>query len=157
MKIKLVTIQNNKNAHIDALVEDFLKRIKHILPFECLVLNPSKKQKFEDKKKLMNIEAKMLLSQFALQDYVVLLDENGKDYSSIQFAKKLEKLLHSTRGSLFFVIGGAYGFSSEIYDRANEKISMSSMTLTHQMARLFFVEQFYRGLSILKNLPYHHQ
>lgn len=103
-----------------------------------------------------NAEGKMLLAYLKPDDYLVLLDENGKTYSSEKFAARLQKILNHSRKRVIFVIGGPYGFSEEVYRRADEQVSLSAMTFTHQMVRLFITEQLYRAFTILNNEPYHH-
>ena len=110
-------------------------------------------EEIEEKHRL---EGEEILKKLQSTDWLILLDENGKKYSSTQFSKHLEQLFIRSPKRLIFLIGGAYGFSDEIYARANEKLSLSNMTFSHQMIRLFFLEQFYRALTIQKNLPYHH-
>ena len=99
----------------------------------------------------------MILKQINTFDYLVLLDDQGNDFSSPRFAEKLQKWMLSGKKRLVFVVGGAYGFSQQVYDRGNKKLSLSKMTFSHQMVRLFFVEQLYRGYTILNNEPYHHK
>jgi 23S rRNA (pseudouridine1915-N3)-methyltransferase len=102
-------------------------------------------------------EGELILSKISKSDFVVLLDENGEDYSSTKFASWLQKRMNSGIKKLVFVVGGPYGFSKPVYDRSNRILSLSKMTFSHQMIRLFFTEQLYRAFSILKNLPYHHE
>jgi 23S rRNA (pseudouridine1915-N3)-methyltransferase len=102
-------------------------------------------------------EGNMIMKTLQPSDYIVLLDDKGKQYSSVEFARFMEKKTHSVSKRLVFVIGGPYGFSSEIYDRANEKLSLSKLTFTHQMVRVVFAEQLYRAMTILNNEPYHHE
>jgi 23S rRNA (pseudouridine1915-N3)-methyltransferase len=102
-------------------------------------------------------EGEMMLTKLSTDDFFVLMDENGKDYTSVDFAQYLEKQMIQGKKRMIFVIGGAYGFSKDAYDRANHKISLSKMTFSHQMIRLFFVEQLYRAMTILKGEPYHNQ
>lgn len=102
-------------------------------------------------------EGNMILKTLQSSDYIVLLDDKGKQYSSVELARFMEKKMHSVPKRLVFVIGGPYGFSSEIYERANEKLSLSKLTFTHQMVRVVFAEQLYRAMTILNNEPYHHE
>lgn len=102
-------------------------------------------------------EGELILKSLQTSDYIVLLDERGKEYSSLQFASYIEKKTHTVNKRLVFIIGGPYGFSQEVYDKANEKLTLSKMTFSHQMIRLVFVEQLYRAMTILNNEPYHHE
>ncbi|MDD4009934.1 MAG: 23S rRNA (pseudouridine(1915)-N(3))-methyltransferase RlmH, partial [Fermentimonas sp.] len=127
------------------------------IPFEIIYLPDLKNRKSvsEDEQKVL--EGEKLIKAIEPTDYVVLLDDKGKNYSSPEFAGYIEKKMHSVPKRLVFLIGGPYGFSKNIYDVANEKISLSKMTFTHQMVRMIFTEQLYRALTILNNEPYHHE
>jgi 23S rRNA (pseudouridine1915-N3)-methyltransferase len=103
------------------------------------------------------MEGKLILNKLEISDYIILLDDKGKDFSSLQFSEKLTSLMHTGKKRLVFVVGGAYGVSNDIFSRCNERLSLSRMTFSHQMVRLFFVEQIYRAFTILNNEPYHHK
>jgi len=138
------------------MVADYVKRLKHYLPFEMEVVPDLKNNKNLSEIQQKEAEGKLILSRLALSDYVVLLDEKGKSFSSVGFSDWMQKQLLAGRKNLIFLIGGPYGFSEEIYRRAQSNISLSEMTFSHQMVRLIFIEQLYRACTILKNEPYHH-
>lgn len=157
MKIKLYALGKTAFKYLNEGIEIYHKRLKHYAPFEYTEIplsKPSKKASFES---IKVEEGKKLLKAIGNDDFLVLFDEKGKEYSSENFAKFLEKNMVAGRKTLTFVIGGAYGFSSEVYARSNAKIALSQMTLSHQMVRLFAIEQIYRGQTILKGEPYHHE
>jgi 23S rRNA (pseudouridine1915-N3)-methyltransferase len=138
-------------------VELYEKRLKHFLPFEIVVLPDIKNAKSLTEEQLKTKEGEQLLKKVDSNDYLILLDERGKQYSSLQFSETLEGLLQQSQKRIIFFIGGAYGFSDAVYERANMQWSLSKLTFSHQMVRLFVVEQLYRGMSILRGLPYHHE
>lgn len=157
MKLQFVVIGKTLDKHLDALIQEYAGRVKHYLPFEMEVIPELKNTKslsFEQQKQR---EAELLQKTFREGDYVVLLDENGREFTSVEFANYLQQKQSVAARRLVFVVGGPYGFASEIYALAKEKISLSRMTFSHQMVRLFFVEQLYRGLTILRGEPYHHE
>ncbi|NLA23715.1 MAG: 23S rRNA (pseudouridine(1915)-N(3))-methyltransferase RlmH [Bacteroidales bacterium] len=154
MKIKLILVGKTNNSSILNLFEDYISRINRYVSLSCIIVPDVKKQQNIEKQKLKEGEA--IKKQIKINDYVVLLDENGKQYSSRDFAKFLDKKMISGLKNLCFIIGGSYGFSNEIYDIAKGKISISKMTFSHQIIRPIFAEQVYRAFSILNNEPYHH-
>lgn len=157
MKITLFAIGKTDNKHLISLQDVYLKRLKHYISFELVIIPDIKNVKNlseEQKKKLEGME---ILKRISSSDHVVLLDENGKSYSSVGFSEFLLKKMNSGLKNLVFVIGGPYGFSEEISARSNGKLSLSKMTFSHQMVRLFFIEQLYRANTILRNEPYHHK
>nr|WP_319401931.1 23S rRNA (pseudouridine(1915)-N(3))-methyltransferase RlmH [uncultured Carboxylicivirga sp.] len=157
MKIELVMIGKTDEKYIVEGIEKYLQRLKHYLPFKMNTIPDLKKTKnlSEDQQKKM--EGDLILSQLQPGDQLILLDENGKEFTSVAFSDFIEKKMVSGLKRIIFVIGGPYGFSDEVYSKASSKISLSKMTFSHQMVRLFFVEQVYRAMTILKNEPYHHQ
>lgn len=157
MQIKLLTIGKTDDKRLQSLIDDYQKRLGHYIKFEFDVVLDLKKVKHlsEEQQKLK--EGQLILNKVTSSDVVILLDENGKQLDSVAFAKYLQKHMNSGIKQLVFVIGGPYGFSEEVYARANGKISLSKMTFSHQMVRLFFVEQLYRAFTILRNGPYHHR
>lgn len=157
MNIKLLLVGKTDNKQLHNLINDYEKRLGHYVKFEMEVIPQLKKQKNLQQGEQKIKEGKLILEKVAPSDYLVLLDENGKQYASEDFALYLQKRLNSGMKQLIFVVGGPFGFSEEVYERANAKISLSKMTFSHQMVRLFFVEQLYRGFTILKNEPYHHK
>ncbi len=157
MKIKLLTIGKTDNLHLQQLIDDYSKRLGFYISFEIQIIQDLKNTKSLSEIQQKEKEGTLLLKQIDPSDEVILLDENGKNYTSIGFSELLQKKLNSGIKNLLFIIGGPYGFSEEVFQRANGKIALSSMTFSHQMVRLFFIEQLYRGFTILKNEPYHHR
>lgn len=156
MKITLYAIGKTDDKQLQSLTEIYTKRLKHYVSFTFEVIPDIKKVKNLTEEQQKKAEGEAILKQLLPSDRLILLDENGKSHSSVGFSKFLQKKMNSGLKNLVFVIGGPYGFSDEIYNRANGKISLSAMTFSHQMIRLFFVEQVYRAFTILKNEPYHH-
>lgn len=156
MKIEFWVIGKTSEKYLEAGIEVFEKRIKNYLPFSFFVL-PDVKLKTADGTRLKQEEGKMLLSRIAPDDYIVLLDERGKAFTSVELAGWLERKLSSPLRKMIFIAGGAFGFSPEVYARADEQLSLSKLTFSHQMVRLFFLEQLYRAMAILKNEPYHNE
>ena len=157
MKIVLVVVGKTNEKYLIEGISDYQKRLKHYINFEIVEILNIKNAKNFSEKQLIKKEGEMILKQINTSDYLVLLDDQGNDFSSPSFAEKLQQWMISGKKRLVFVVGGAYGFSQQVYDRGNEKLSLSKMTFSHQMVRLFFVEQLYRGYSILNNEPYHHE
>lgn len=157
MKVKLLLTGKTNSDYLKSGIDDYIKRLKHYLPFEILVIPELKNNKKMSEDQQKKKEGDLILTQINTSDFVVLLDENGKDFSSIAFSDFLRKKMVSGLKSMIFVVGGPYGFSEEVYKRTNMKISLSKMTFSHQMVRLIFVEQLYRAMTILKGEPYHHK
>lgn len=156
MKIKLIMIgKTTGDLYIDA-IDDYTNRIKHYNNFSIHVIPGLKNTKKLSQEQQKQAESELILKELTAQDTVILLDERGKEYRSMEFAKWLENK-QLTAQNIVFVIGGPYGFSDSIYKRANEKISLSKMTFSHQMVRLIFVEQLYRACTIIKGESYHHE
>ncbi len=157
MKIVLITIGKTNEKYLIEGISDYQRRLKHYTNFERIEIANLKNAKNFSESELMQREGELILKQIKNSDHLVLLDDKGKDFTSQKFAQKLQQWMLSGKKRLVFVVGGAYGFSDEIYKRGNEKLSLSKMTFSHQMVRLFFVEQLYRGYTILNNEPYHHE
>ena len=157
MKIVLLTIGKTSEMYLIEGIAQYQKRLKNYTQFEMLEILNIKNAKSFSNAELMKKEGKLILKQLQSSDHLVLLDDKGKDFTSPKFSEKLQSWMLSGKKRLVFVVGGAYGFSEEVYARGNEKLSLSKMTFSHQMVRLFFVEQIYRGYTILNNEPYHHQ
>lgn len=157
MKITLLAIGKTDNKHLLSLMEDYSKRLGFYISFELEIIPDIKKAKNMSESLQKKAEGDEILKRIISSDTLILLDEKGKTYTSEKFSEYLQKKMNSGLKNLVFVIGGPYGFSEEIYDRANGKISLSSMTFSHQMVRLFFIEQLYRAFTILRNEPYHHR
>lgn len=156
MKAVLLTVGKTDINSIAIEIDVYTKRIAHYLPFSMEIIPDIKNKKNLSKSQQKLKEGEFILNKLDNTDYVVLLDEGGRLFDSNQFAQHIEKKKNTIAQKLVFVIGGPYGFSDAVKARANEKISLSKMTFTHQMVRLIFVEQFYRAMTILSNEPYHH-
>ncbi len=157
MTIKLLGIGKTDDPSLQDLTEIYIRRLKFYSKFEMALLPDLKKVKHYDEDLQKQMEGELILGKLSSSDFVVLLDENGQQYSSEEFSEYLQKRMNSGLKKLVFVIGGPYGFSEEVYKRADSRLSLSKMTFSHQMVRLFFIEQLYRGFTILKNEPYHHR
>lgn len=155
MKFSLICIGKTDDKEISSLISYYTTRLPKYWNFDILTIPDVKNAKNLSPEQLKKEEAKLFLNQIENTDLVILLDEKGKEYTSRQFSEKINFWLGSSTKRICFFIGGAYGFSDEIYQRANEKLSLSKMTFTHQMIRLFFVEQIYRASTILQGKPYH--
>lgn len=156
MKAVLLTVGKTDIVSIATEINNYTKRIAYYLPFSIEVIPDIKNKKNLSQSQQKQKEGEFILNRLNNTDYVVLLDEGGRLFDSNQFAKHIEKKKNTIARKLVFVVGGPYGFSEAVKARANEKISLSKMTFTHQMVRLIFVEQFYRAMTILNNEPYHH-
>ena len=156
MKIKLIAIGKTDSKDLQPLIEEYSKRLSFYVSFNFEIIPDIKNAKNVSKKQQKIAEGNELLKRIEKSDTIIILDEKGKTFSSVEFSVFLQKKMNSGLKNLIFIIGGPYGFSEEIYQRANAKLSLSTMTFSHQMVRLFFIEQLYRGFTILKNEPYHH-
>ena len=156
MKIILLLVGKTTNKHIGACINDYVERIGHYVPFELQVIPELKQTKHLTEAQQKQMEGEQLLRTLQPTDDVVLLDERGKELRSMEFAQWIEQKQHTAR-RLVFIIGGPYGFSPDLYARAKEMLSLSRMTFSHQMVRLFFTEQIYRACTIIKGEPYHHE
>ncbi len=156
MKITLLAIGKTNARFLQEGIDQYTKRLSHYIPFELKILPDVKTTKALTNEKQKEMEGQMFLSVIGQGDWVTLLDEKGKEFTSREFASYIDKKTITIPKNLIFIIGGPYGFSQEMYNRANEKLSLSKMTFSHEMIRLFFVEQIYRAMTILKGEPYHH-
>jgi 23S rRNA (pseudouridine1915-N3)-methyltransferase len=156
MKITLISIGKTDNKYLQVLINDYIKRLEFYVSFTFVVIPDIKKVKNVSEIQQKKAEGTEILKRIIPSDTLILLDENGKSLSSIGLSEFLQKKMNSGLKNLVFSIGGPYGFSEEVYIRASGKISLSKMTFSHQMVRLFIIEQLYRGFTILKNEPYHH-
>ena len=158
MKVTLLVVGKTTDPHIVALIDDYKRRLTHYLPFEMVVIPELKNAKNLTEEQQKQQEGELILKAIdkGATAHVVLLDEHGCEYRSVAFADYLQKRV-SAGQDIIFVVGGPYGFSPEVYARANAKISLSQMTFSHQMVRLFFVEQIYRAMTSLRSEPYHHE
>ena len=157
MKIVLLTVGKTSEKYLIEGIDQYKKRLKNYTKFEMIEILNVKKSKNFSNSELMKKEGELVMKHLQSSDYLVLLDDKGKDFTSSKFAEKLQNWMLSGKKRLVFIVGGAYGFSEALIARGNEKISLSKMTFSHQMVRLFFVEQIYRGYTILNNEPYHHK
>ncbi len=157
MIIKLIAIGKTDNVQLQQLIATYQKRLGFYIKFLMEIIPDVKHTKHLSKGQQKEKEAQLILTKLKPTDTLILLDEKGKQLNSIEFSTYLQKHMNSGIKQLVFVIGGPYGFSEALYKQAKGKLSLSKMTFSHQMVRLFFVEQLYRGFSILKNEPYHHQ
>ena len=157
MKIVLTVVGKTTDKHFIALIDEYVQRISHYVPFAIEVIPELKGTKNLSEKEQKEREGELILKSFVPGDYIVLLDEHGCERRSIEFAQWVQKKMAAGPKRLIFVVGGPYGFSEAVYAAAHEKVSLSQMTLSHQMIRLLFVEQVYRAMTILNGEPYHHE
>ncbi len=156
MRITLLVVGKTTDPRLQALIEDYQQRLKHYIPFEFVVVPDIKNAKTLSQEQLKSAEGQAILSFLTPAMDVLLLDEHGREFRSIEYADFLQKKMGSGK-DLTLIIGGAYGFSKEVYTRANGKIALSQMTFSHQMIRLMAIEQIYRAMTILRGEPYHHE
>ena len=157
MNIKLLAIGKTDNKALQELISVYEKRLRHYIKFDLEILPDIKNTKNLSESQQKEKEGELILNKLSTGDILVLLDENGKQYDSISFSAYLQKKMNSGLKQLVFVIGGPYGFSEAVYQKATGQVSLSKMTFSHQMVRLFVVEQLYRAFTILRNEPYHHR
>ena len=157
MKIKLLAVGKTDDKNLNQLIELYQDRLKHYVKFEMEIIPDIKNAKNLSEAQQKEKEGDLILSKLQNTDELILLDDKGKHYTSIEFSSFLQKKMNSGIKQLVLVIGGPYGFSDTVYKKANGKLSLSKMTFSHQMIRLFIVEQIYRGFTILRNEPYHHE
>ena len=157
MKILLLVVGKTDEDYIFDGVDKYRNRLKHYIGFEYEEIPDLKNRKTLSKDQQKKIEADLIFSRLKMGDKVVLLDEKGSSYDSVEFSKYLQKKMNSGIKRLVFIVGGPYGFYTSIYDKYKDKLSLSKMTFSHQMVRLFLCEQLYRAMTILKNEPYHHE
>lgn len=157
MKIELAVIGKTSIGYLKQGIDEYIKRLKHYVPFEIKYIDDIKNTKNISEDQQKRTEGAKILSLLDKSDFVVPLDEHGKEYTSMQYSSYIQKRMLSGAKKVVFVIGGPYGFSQEVYDRANDKISFSKMTFNHEMIRLIFIEQLYRAYTIINHEPYHHE
>ena len=157
MKITLLLVGKTVNKDFVKLIDEYAGRVKHYIGFEIVTIPELKNTKSLSAEQQKQAEGELILKQLQGGDHVVLLDEHGKEFRSIEFADWMTRKMNTVGKRLVFIVGGPYGFSPSVYDAANEKISLSKMTFSHQMIRLIFVEQIYRAMTIIKGEPYHHE
>jgi 23S rRNA (pseudouridine1915-N3)-methyltransferase len=157
MNIRLIAIGKTDNKDLQSLIDDYTKRLSFYVKFDLDIIPDIKNVKNLSEAQQKEKEGELILAKISPTDQLILLDENGKTYSSVGFSDYLQKKMNTGIKTLVFVIGGPYGFSETVYQKAQGKVSLSEMTFSHQMVRLFVIEQLYRGFTILRNEPYHHQ
>lgn len=156
MKTLLILIGKTVDKHFAAGISDYVERIGHYMPFDLVTIPELKNTKSLTEEQQKTLEGELIMKQLQPSDTVVLLDEHGRELRSVEFAQWLEQKRNTAR-RLVFIVGGPYGFSKDVYARANEQLSLSKMTFSHQMIRLIFTEQVYRACTIIKGEPYHHE
>jgi 23S rRNA (pseudouridine1915-N3)-methyltransferase len=157
MKITLLVIGKTDAKYFVEAIAEYQKRLEYYIPFEMQIIPDIKNTKSMTVDQQKEKEGELILKNLQAGDHLVLLDERGNEYSSLKFASYIEKKMQVVPKRLVFVIGGPYGFSRAVYSKANEMITLSRMTFSHQMVRLIFIEQLYRAMTILNNEPYHHE
>ncbi len=157
MEIELITVGKTGIGFVKEGIAEYAGRLRHYIPFSMTELPDVRKGKNLTVEQQKKAEGDAILSRVSTSDFVILLDEKGKEYTSMEFAAYIEKQMASGKKRTVFVVGGPYGFSPEVYARANAKLSLSRMTFNHEMVRMFFVEQIYRAMTILRDEPYHHE
>jgi len=157
MKITLLCIGKTDDRFIQEGIDKYLSRLKHYITFNIVVIPDVKNVKNMSQAQQMEKESELFFKQIGNQDFLVLLDEKGKEFRSVEFSDFLEKKMVTGVSHMVFLIGGPYGFSDKVRERANFLVSLSKMTFSHQMVRLFFAEQVYRAFTIMKGEPYHHE
>lgn len=157
MKVVLLTVGKTNDANFIKSIAEYQKRLKFYIPFDIVELPELKNTRSLSEDQQKQLEGDAILSNIDASDLVVLLDDKGSEFTSMQFSAFMQRSMASGAKRLVFVVGGPYGFSQPVYDRANSKLSLSRMTFSHQMVRLIFVEQLYRAMTILRGEPYHHE
>lgn len=156
MKITLLVVGKTTDQRLQTLIDDYQQRLKHYIPFEIVVIPDFRNAKALTQAQIKEQEGLEILRRITPAMEVILLDEHGREYRSIEYAQWIQKKMSAGR-DITFIVGGPYGFSTAVYERADGKISLSKMTFSHQMIRLFFTEQIYRAMTILRGEPYHHE
>ena len=156
MKIQLLVVGKTTDQRLISLIDDYIQRLKHYIPFEFVVIPDIKNAKALSEDQLKTAEGEAILARLTPSMDVLLLDEHGREFRSVEYADYLQKKMSAGK-DLALIIGGAYGFSEAVYQRANGKLSLSQMTFSHQMIRLMAIEQIYRAMTILRGEPYHHE
>ncbi|MBR4367382.1 MAG: 23S rRNA (pseudouridine(1915)-N(3))-methyltransferase RlmH [Bacteroidaceae bacterium] len=157
MKTLLILVKKTTDPHIAALVEEYAGRLRHYISFDITVVPELKNNKKMTEQQQKQLEGEQILRCLQPGDHVVLLDERGRELRSVELAEWMTQKMNTLAHRLVFVIGGPYGFSDDVYAAAQQKLSLSKMTFSHQMVRLIFVEQLYRAMTIIRGEPYHHE
>lgn len=157
MKVSLILVGKTVNKHFVDLIDEYASRVKHYIGFDIIIIPELRNTKNLSSDQQKQQEGELILRQLQQGDRVVLLDEHGKEMRSVEFSSYMENKMNTVSKRLVFIIGGPYGFSPDVYRRADEQLSLSKMTFSHQMIRLIFVEQLYRAMTIMRGEPYHHE
>lgn len=157
MRITLLVVGKTTDSIVESLTNLYIQRLKHYIDFQMVVVPELKNTKALSEQEQKTREGELIMKSIPVGSRIVLMDERGAEYTSVEFSQKINSYLNSSLKNVVFVIGGPYGFSQEVYAAAQEKISLSKMTFSHQMVRAIFAEQLYRAMTILKGEPYHHQ
>ena len=157
MEITLIVIGKTNAKYLIEGLDEYTRRLKHYITYNINILPDIKNTKNLTEEQQKETEGKLILNALKPGDFLVLLDERGKEFSSMQFSDYLQRKMNSVLRRLVFVVGGPYGFSKDVYNKADEKLSLSKMTFSHEMIRLFFTEQIYRAMTIIRGEPYHHE
>lgn len=157
MKTQLILVKKTTDPHIAALIDEYAGRLRHYLSFDITVVPELKNNKKMTEQQQKQLEGEQIIRCLQPGDYVVLLDEHGRELRSVEFATWMTDKMNTLSHRLVFIIGGPYGFSDEVYATARQKLSLSRMTFSHQMVRLIFIEQLYRAMTIIRGEPYHHE
>ena len=157
MEITLIVIGKTNAKYLIEGLDEYTRRLKHYITYNINILPDIKNTKNLSEEQQKETEGKLILNALKPGDFIVLLDERGKEFSSMQFSDYLQRKMNSGLRRLVFVVGGPYGFSKDVYNKADEKLSLSKMTFSHEMIRLFFTEQIYRAMTIIRGEPYHHE
>jgi 23S rRNA (pseudouridine1915-N3)-methyltransferase len=157
MKITLILNGRTEQKFFQEALTFYLQRLKHYIPLECIEIPSPRALKSLTEEQIKEKEYELIQKQLSPGDTLVLLDEHGKEFRSLEFAKYLQTKMNQSTKNLVFICGGPYGFSEDLIKKCTEKISLSRMTFSHQMVRVFFAEQLYRAFTILRNEPYHHE
>lgn len=157
MKVSLILVGKTVNKHFVDLIDDYASRVKRYIGFDIITIPELRNTKNLSSDLQKQMEGELILRQLQQGDKVVLLDEHGKEMRSVEFSSYMENKMNTVSKRLVFIIGGPYGFSPDVYRRADEQLSLSKMTFSHQMIRLIFVEQLYRAMTIMRGEPYHHE
>lgn len=157
MKFSLLVVGKTATGYLKQGIDEYVNRLSHYISFDIQYIADAKNTKKLTEAQQKQVEGESILQRFEASDYVVLLDEHGKEYTSMEFSTYVQKRMSSGARRIVFVVGGPYGFSEDVYKRANDKLSLSKMTFSHEMIRLIFTEQLYRACTILNHEPYHHE
>ncbi|MBD5290748.1 MAG: 23S rRNA (pseudouridine(1915)-N(3))-methyltransferase RlmH [Bacteroides sp.] len=157
MEAILMMIGSTNTPFVRTGIDEYCRRLKHYIPFSILEIKDVKASSGTSREKQKQMEGEAILKRLNTSDMVILLDERGKEYTSLEFAAQFEKWQYSGKKRIIFIVGGPFGFSDDVYSRSDGKLSLSRMTFNHEMVRLFFIEQVYRAQTILRNEPYHHE